>query len=295
VTVTGGGAEPALGYGAEILPGYRALAVVNRGREFEIYDAWSTARQSRCVVKVLRSGGAERDAWRSRLMLEGRLLSSLDHPHLVRGYEVYLKPRPAVVLETLGGSTVGHVVGRGTRLPVALVAHLGQQVASALHYLHGHGYLHLDVKPGNVIVDGGRARLIDLSLAQPPGPVAKGLGTRAYLSPEQGSGGVAAAAADVWGLGLLLHEAAAGVNPYRASRGTGSASGAGSCSTCGQAMSFRQVTERAPALRTLRPRLPRVLTGVVDAALELDAANRPTMAELRRAMVAVTGGDEPTW
>jgi serine/threonine protein kinase len=291
--------------------------VVNRGREFEIYDAWSAARQARCVVKVLRSGGAERDAWRSRLMLEGRLLSSLDHPHLVRGYEVYLKPRPAVVLETLGGSTVGHVVGRGTRLPAGLVAHLGQQVASALHYLHGHGYLHLDVKPGNVIVDGGRARLIDLSLAQPPGPVAKGLGTRAYLSPEQGSGGVAAAAADVWGLGLLLYEAAAGLNPYRASRGTraaadvrsgsnpdsggdraassGASSGADSCSTCGQAMSFRQVTERAPALRTVRPRLPRALTGVVDAALELDAADRPTMPELRRVMVEVTGGDEPTW
>ena len=81
------------------------------------------------------------------------------------------------------------------------VAHLGLQLGSALAYLHRERRLHLDLKPSNVIAEAGRAKLIDLSLARPPGPAADGIGTWLYMSPEQARGGVLGPAADVWGLG----------------------------------------------------------------------------------------------
>jgi len=103
--------------GAEVLPGYRVLGPIHLGRQFEILDCWSLSRQARCVVKVLRPQAAALPFWREQLLLEGRLLVTLDHPHLVRGYEVRVTPRAGVVLETLGGATVGSTLLGGARPP----------------------------------------------------------------------------------------------------------------------------------------------------------------------------------
>jgi serine/threonine protein kinase len=152
---------------------------------------------------------------REALRREGELLRDLAHPHLVRAYGVHGEPRDAVVLETLAGRTVQHALASARRLPTAAqVAVLGGQLGGALRFLHRHGVLHLDVKPGNVVLgDDGLARLIDLSHAGPPGRYEPGRGTWSARSPEQCRGGELTAAADVWGLGLLLRELASGVNP----------------------------------------------------------------------------------
>jgi serine/threonine protein kinase len=291
--------EPAFGRGEEIAPGYRALALLQQGHDNETYDAWSDLRGARCVVKVLRPDKRESTSSRRQLLLEGRIATTLTHPHLVRGYEVLIEPHVAVVTETLSGATLRHLLGDGTnRLSASSLAHLGQQIGSALSYLHGAGFLHLDVKPGNIIVEGARARLIDLSLIQPPGPVSRGLGTAAYLSPEQGVGGEVGAAADVWGLGLTLYEAACGANPFGSraepmleggAEGTSAEAG---CQTCGTPTVFLQTTLRAPSIRTVR-RLPRSLADLVDAALAQVPEDRPTLADVRSTVAALLGSEEP--
>jgi serine/threonine protein kinase len=251
--------------GAVLAPGYRAVEHISRGDPLDVYDAWSEARRTRCVVKRLRPDRADDVAGRRRLLAEGRLLRRLAHPHLVRAYEVIAEPHPAVVLEPLPGDTLDRLIHEGSgRLPAAGVAGLGRQLASAVAYLHGEGILHLDLKPSNVVVHAGRATLIDLSVARPPGRVRRGYGTPAYLSPEQARGGAVDERADVWGLGCVLYEAATAAMPFDDDPGDGA-----------------DADRAAPPVRGLR-RLPAGLGAAIDACLDPDPARRPPVSDLWR-------------
>src|SRR5205085_10366478 len=138
------------------------------------------------VAKVLRPDCTGEPRARRRLIDEGHLLERLTHPHIVRAYETIEEPNPVVILETLGGATLAYLIAARTRrLPLPDVLFLGVQVCSAVGYLHLQGVLHRDLKPANVVADRGQAKLLDLSLARPPGRVAPGGGTPNFMSPEQ--------------------------------------------------------------------------------------------------------------
>lgn len=261
--------------GTALAPGIEALAHLSRGLHLDVYDAWSTRRACRVVAKVLRPDARRDRAAQRRLEREGELLERLGHPHLVRAYETLHGPHgPVVVLETLEGETLSALIARrARRLPAAEVAWLGLHLCSALHYLHGEGLLHLDLKPSNIVSDLGRATLIDLSLARAPGRVPRGLGTAEYLSPEQARGGTATAATDAWGLGAVLFAAATAQRPFAARAG---------------GASYEQLERRAARVRTLR-RLPRPLADAIDACLEPHPADRPALGDLVAALEAVAG------
>jgi eukaryotic-like serine/threonine-protein kinase len=187
--------------------GYELIERLSRGHAYDVYDAWSHERGCRCVIRMLRPDRRRDSCARRSLLREGRLLERLAHPHLVRAYET--RERPALVaLETLTGATLAAVLEDGPLEPDDVVQ-LGLQLGSAVRYLHRSGMLHLDLKPDNLIAEAGRLKLIDLSIAQPPGPIDPMTGTRRYMSPEQESGGVVTPASDVWGIGAVLREAAA--------------------------------------------------------------------------------------
>src|SRR5205823_2228789 len=178
----------------------------------------SDERYCRCFLKTPRPDTAHRPRIRRLVLAEGRLLLGLTHPNLVRAYDLVRSQRgqpPVLVLETLTGATLSYLLHTGRqRLSTPDLAHLGRQLCSATRYLHDKGYLHLDFKPGNIIADAGRARVIDLSLARHPGDCPGGVGTPAFMAPEQVLGGYLGPAADVWGIGLVLFEAATGVQPF---------------------------------------------------------------------------------
>ena len=242
-------------------PGYRVLSHLARGRVLDTYEVWSEERDCICVAKVLRPDRLRDPGSRRRLRDEGRLVVRLSHPHIVRAYEVRIRPEPALVLEALTGETLARLIERRSRrLPAAELAALGLHLCSAIGYLHRQGFLHLDLKPSNVVCDGGQAKVIDLSVARRPGRGRPGVGTRIYLAPEQAVGGLLTEAADVWGIGGVLYEAAAG---RRAFSGDG----------------HPQVEERAEPIAARR-RLPRKLADAIDACLEPTPNRRPTLTEL---------------
>ncbi len=194
---------PVLAQGAHLSPDLQVVTHLSRGKALDVYDAWSFSRACRVVAKTLRPDRATEPHLRRRLLREGRLLRHLTHPHIVRAYDVLTEPAPVVVLETLTGATLSALIDerRWRQLPVRQVALLGVQLASALRYLHANKVVHCDLKPGNVIAEAGRAKVIDLSLARRPGRGRQGAGTRDYMAPEQARGEWISTATDVWGLG----------------------------------------------------------------------------------------------
>jgi serine/threonine protein kinase len=257
---------PALAAGRELAPGFEVIGLLSRNQAMDVYDVWDTDRDCRVVAKLVRPDRAGEERLRERLLHEAHVLTRLAHPHLVRGYELIEGPRPILVLETLTGATLDHLLGsRRRRLPLADVAFLGLQLCSVVQYLHRHGVLHLDIKPGNLVCEGtGQVKLIDLSLARRPGLVRAGIGTRDYLAPEQATGGEVTEAADVWGVGTVLFEAAAGCRPF-----TGSDS----------PRHYAQLETEPPPLSRLR-RVPRDFADLAAECLERAPERRPTIREL---------------
>lgn len=195
-----------------------------------------------------------------------------------------------LVLETLTGVTLGHIVDHlEQRLPEQALGHLGRQLCSAVRYLHSQGYLHLDIKPGNIISSGGRALLIDLGVARPPGPCRRGPGTPAYMAPEQIRGGHLGPAADVWGIGLVLYHAATGHQPFDLAGPSGS--DGRETATGDLPGRYPQLARRAPRIRARR-RLPRPVAEVIDACLSPDPGRRPTLQRLDGTLAILTGEAE---
>ena len=258
--------------GDRVASGYEVIAHLSRGTALDVYDAWSLERDCRCVVKVVRPD-RRAPRVRRRLVQEGELLLELAHPNIVRAYELRRRPRTVVILETLGGETVEHMIHSAhRRLAIADVAHLGLQICSAIGYLHGRGYLHLDLKPSNVIVQSGQARVIDLSLARMPGPVPRGMGSPPYLAPEQARGETVSAATDVWGIGVTLYEATTGAWPFPDAK----------------RRNYPQQERRAPSVAESR-RAPSRFTSAIDACLAPDPSERPSVVELADELDAVIG------
>jgi serine/threonine protein kinase len=250
--------------GAELVPGYEVVSLMRRGGRLDTYDAYSRERDCRCVVKVVRPDREHESHCRVALVHEGELLHDLAHPHLVRVYEVMAEPRPAVVMETLTGATLAALIEE-TPLKPRDTALLGRQLASALGYLHGRGWLHLDVKPSNVVVQAGRAILIDLSLATRPGAGRSHAGTYGYLAPEQFTGRDLSPASDVFGLGVTLGEALTDDLPYGEKDRWTSPS---------VFRSFRRRLDHAPA----------PLVDLILRCIQPEPARRPTLTELRTAL-----------
>jgi serine/threonine protein kinase len=242
--------------GAEVLPGHRVEALLSRGGRVDTYDVTSLERDCRAVVKVIRPDRHADERVRAALLTEGALLTTLAHPHLVRGYEVVTAPRPAVVLETLPGATLSALLDE-RRLGVGDTALLGRQLVSVLGYLHQQGWVHLDVKPDNLVVQEGRVVLIDLGLATRPGRIERGMGTDGYAAPEQDAGGTVSTATDTWGLGATL---------------------------------FECVARTAPGREPDLSRVPSQLRPLVAGCLQPAPGRRPTLAEVRDRLESVLAG-----
>jgi eukaryotic-like serine/threonine-protein kinase len=257
--------DPPLDVGAPLSPGYVVEAHLSRNQVLDVYEVWSAERDCRCVAKVLRPDCRTHERRRERLEREGSLLLDLAHPHLVRAFEMVREPELMVVLETLAGDRLDRLISYGERRMRAVeVAELGVQLCSAVGYLHRHGWLHLDLKPTNVIVDAGIVKLYDLSLVRRPGPGRPRYGTAGYLSPEQVRGDAFSEATDMFGLGCVLYAAATRRSP-----------GAGR-DDCGA---------RAPVQRVRR--LPGDLVNVIEACLEDDPGARPAVRDVGAVCAAV--------
>lgn len=257
-----------------IAPGLHVLRLLGGGSRYEAYLAFDDRLHYVVVAKVIRPASVGDTSALRGLRREAEILGSLQHPVIPRVLSAKLDgDRPHLVLEMIEGPRLSTILRKFGSLDTEQVAPLAVELAAALHYLHGRELVHLDVKPTNVIL-GAPPRLIDLSIARSFDEAAGldvAVGTDAYMAPEQcrpRSGPAVGPPADVWGLGVTLHEAVTGRSPF--ARGIDDT-----------AASFE---EKFPQL-TMPPGdlpkgVPSQIAAVIEAALAREPADRPSAREV---------------
>jgi eukaryotic-like serine/threonine-protein kinase len=262
-----------LSEGEQIAPNRFVLHRIGGGWDYEVFLAWDEHLYSLVVLKLLRPHLIQDEHALRSLAREAELLERLTHPVIVRGFASVLEgERPHLVLEHLEGPTLSRTI-RGRRpLAIEQLVPLAFQLASALQYLANERVVHLDVKPGNVIL-GAPPRLVDLSVARTFDAASRlrtPVGTDAYMAPEQCDPKLAriGPAADVFGLGATLFKAASGDDPYPRP----------------STFSREDPLERFPQLKGVPPPAlagaPPALADIVSACLSFNPAERLTAGEV---------------
>jgi serine/threonine-protein kinase len=259
--------------GDEVVAGRYATRLLGGGRRYEAYLAWDDELHALVVVKIVRPELVDDTRARRGIEGEAHALRALNHPTIVRMFDAVLEgDRPHLVLEYLDGPRLSTLLRR-YRVIVEQLLPLALELCSALHYMHRRGFLHLDVKPRNVVMS-GRPRLIDLSVATPVAGVSgftRPVGTDAYMSPEQCDPerfSEIGPASDVWGLGVTMYEAVSRVLPFP--------SAADDATSGGGARYPQLVADPQP----LRRDVPAELAEAILACLERRPEDRPAAREL---------------
>ena len=198
---------------------------IARGGSADVWRAHDEELDRPVAVKLLHPHLVPDERARLRLAAEGRLVASLDHPSIVKMYDVLTDGEtPALVMELIEGESLNVRLARDGAIAQRAAAAIGAEVAEALAEAHRHGIVHRDVKPSNILLDtDGHAHLADFGIAHSLEPGAERLtqtgmvvGTPAYIAPEQLAGTEVGPRTDIFGLGSVLFEMLTGVPPFAA-------------------------------------------------------------------------------
>ena len=266
---------------------YRLERELGRGGMATVYLAQDLRHERPVALKVLHpdlavSLGAE------RFQREIKLAARLQHPHILTVHDSgEIAPAagaPAILWFTMPfieGETLRARLAREGQLPLADAVRIIREVADALGYAHEHGVVHRDLKPENILLTSTHALVADFGIARALGGgvaeerlTATGLaiGTPAYMSPEQATGGQEVdARSDVYALGCVLYEMLAGEPPFTGPNP--------------QAIMMRSLSESPRPLRQARETVPAAVEQVVLTALAKAPADRyPTAVQFARAL-----------
>jgi serine/threonine protein kinase len=203
---------------------YVIQRVLGEGGMGVVYLAEDTRLGRTVALKSLRAAAGHDAVRQERLRREARAAATLSHPGLATVYALEdIDGRMYLATEYVPGGTLRDEIDRGP-LPPAASLQTVLDVARAMAAAHARGIVHRDLKPENVIrTDGGRLKVLDFGIAQMEGPARDQrltidgalLGTPAYMAPEQIRGEPVDARADVFALGVMLHEMLTGQRPFR--------------------------------------------------------------------------------
>ena len=225
--------------GGFLVGGYTILDRVGKGQSAGVYKARHPSGQL-VAVKVLPSSKVKDAHTLNRFLREGRLLTLLDHPNVVRAFQVGREgPVAFIAMEYLDGETLDELLGRRKKLPAAEAVRVVSQALAGLQHLHEKRVVHRDLKPANVMLTPAgqpttltaTVKILDIGIGRESPPESEGdpttkdaeltgegaiLGTPDYLAPEQARDPrTADVRADVYSLGCVLFHLIAGRPPYQ--------------------------------------------------------------------------------
>src|SRR4030095_1455491 len=203
---------------------YKILALLGAGGMGHVFRATDTRLHRTVTIKILRSETVSDPQRKRRFLQEARAASALNHPNIVTLYDIASDGEmDYLVMEYVEGKSLDRLI-TAKRLPLAHCIGYAAQIASALAAAHSAGIVHRDIKPANVMVTPeSHVKVLDFGLAKLIEPeesagtvTAAGLimGTPAYMSPEQASGGQVDHRTDIFSLGVMLYEMVSGTRPF---------------------------------------------------------------------------------
>jgi eukaryotic-like serine/threonine-protein kinase len=275
---------------------YEFLEILGYGGMSTVYKALDMQLQRPVALKLMHSHLADKPDFQERFLAEGRAIAALDHPNIIKVYEVALREgRLFLVMEYVEGGTLRSRLNAHLKIKEFLdlreIVSLTKQVAQALHYAHEEGIVHRDVKPDNVLLkapgdfngstgfhailsDFGLAKRIDGGGGGPMTATGELLGTLAYMAPEQFRGSITDARCDVYSLGVMLYELVSGTPPF------GSASAVD--------MILMHTQGEPERIQDLRPDTPPALVSIIYRAMLKNPDDRyQTAGEIARELDAL--------
>ena len=264
------------------IPGYSIKRELGAGGMAAVYLAIQDSLERRIALKVMSPALVADRTFTKRFLREAKTVAALSHPHVVSIYDVGVTDDQLhyFAMEYLPGGDLAERIRRGMterELVGVLVA-----IARALGYSHERGYVHRDVKPGNILFDAsGHPVLTDFGIARAASQSTRvtntgvSVGTSHYMSPEQARGKEVDPRSDLYSLGVVAYEALAGTTPYDGEDGF--------------AVAYAHVFDPIPGL----PDAVAHWQPFIDRALAKDREDRfASAAELIEALQEMPGADE---
>lgn len=264
---------------------------LGKGGMAEVYIARDPVLNRRVAIKVILGHLVSGSSFIDRFMLEARVIAGLRHPNIVQIYDfAEFEDKPYMVVEYLEGGTLKDRLMDARRhnhlLPFDEIAAVMESLCSAVEYSHRLGVIHRDLKPANILFDAdGRPVLTDFGIArllsETLNLTATGslLGTPAYMSPEQAAGIPIEPASDLYSLGIILYEMAAGRVPFIGKNAT--------------ATLIDHISTPPPSPRKFNPSLPPKVEQVILKSIQKSPGSRfasvSEMASALRASLADQG------
>ncbi|MBS1148702.1 MAG: sps1F [Myxococcaceae bacterium] len=255
----------------------RILGELGKGGMATVYRAVHEPLQREVAIKELPAEASKDKEALSRFRREALALGAFRHQNIVTLYDLIEKGDALyMVMELVDGPTLGDLLREGA-LPPEVAAVIAAQIAAALEHAHFARIIHRDLKPSNVMITkAGEVKLMDFGIAKDEGldkltRTGTAVGTPAYMSPEQCTGGEVDARSDLYSLGVLLYESLSGKRAF-----TGP--------TAGEV--FAKIAQgKLEKLKKAAPNAPAELRAIVTRAMQLKPDKRYfDISEMRRAL-----------
>ena len=245
----------------------RILEEVASGGMAVVYRAVQDPLGRTVAIKALKTSVAAEENVVTRFEREAKSLANLQHENIIHVYDFH-QERGAmfIVMEYVQGIDLYDLLEKCGRLPYDVAAIVAMQVARALDYVHYRGIVHRDIKPANIMIARtGGVKVMDFGIARDTSfgdltEAGTGIGTPAYMSPEQVLGDKLDARSDIFSLGVVLYQMVTGKKPFVEDEK--------------KSAMHKIRLEKHESARSVNPEVPRELTNIIDHCLEKQPRDR---------------------